>query len=403
MTTDPGETDTYDANGNKTGLSFGGLFYGYTYDDEDRLVKATYPGQINTYTYNGLGLRVGMTDSAGVHTYLCDGTSPGSPVLSDGFAVYTPGLSEHRGGSSLYYANDQLGNLWTVDAAGKSQTFYEDTTAFGTMLSSAGTGTTPFKFGGGNGCQTDADTQMVLMGHRYYDARTGRFLSQDPAGDGDNWYAYARNSPTNAVDPEGLWCPTPANAGNPLGQFFGGIGDSIQAFNQTDDRWLTCSTDTKTYSQQGSSAWVQIGDTGWVPQWSMPLYSDDSGMGAGGMFASPPNGVPSDWKQIPHGPNGGMEGPNGQTRWINPEGTEGLEHHPPKEGNHGGQPNTHPLIPKPNGNGWTFTNPKKTIIVGSVGIGAVSLYFLYQGLKDTVAVAGAPETGGASLVLIFVP
>ncbi len=141
-----------------------------------------------------------MTDSAGVHTYLCDGTSPGSPVLSDGFAVYTPGLSEHRNGASLYYANDQLGNLWTVDAAGKSQTFYEDTTAFGTMLSSAGTGTTPFKFGGGNGCQTDADTQMVLMGYRYYDARTGRFLSQDPIGDGDNWYAYADNSPTNEVD-----------------------------------------------------------------------------------------------------------------------------------------------------------------------------------------------------------
>ncbi len=118
------ETDGYDANGNKTGLSFGGLFYGYTYDDEDRLIKATYPGQINTYVYNGLGLRVGMTDSAGVHTYLCDGTSPGSPVLSDGFAVYTPGLSEHRNGASLYYDNDQLGNLWTVDGTSKNQLFY---------------------------------------------------------------------------------------------------------------------------------------------------------------------------------------------------------------------------------------------------------------------------------------
>ncbi len=91
-----------------------------------------------------------------------------------------------------------------MDAAGKSQTFYEDTTAFGTMLSTSGSGTTPFKFGGGNGCQTDADTVLVLMGHRYYDARTGRFLTQDPAGDGDNWYAYADNSPTNEIDPEGL-------------------------------------------------------------------------------------------------------------------------------------------------------------------------------------------------------
>ncbi len=42
------------------------------------------------------------------------------------------------------------------------------------------------------------------MGHRYYNPGTGRFISQDPAGDGDNWYAYAGNSPTNGSDPSGL-------------------------------------------------------------------------------------------------------------------------------------------------------------------------------------------------------
>ncbi len=126
----------------------------YTYDDEDRLTRLSQSpsGLVNTYVYNGLGLRVGMTDSQGTHTYLCDGASPGSPVLSDGFAVYTPGLSEHRNGASLYYDNDQLGNLWTVDGTSKNQTFYEDTTGFGTLTANAGAGTTP-KFGGGNGCR----------------------------------------------------------------------------------------------------------------------------------------------------------------------------------------------------------------------------------------------------------
>ena len=119
--------------------------------------------------------------------------------------MYTPGLSEHRGSVSSYYDFDQLGNLWTVDSAtGKSQYFYQDTTGFGNVTATGGTSATPFKFGGGNGCQTDADFGIVLMGHRYYDTRIGRFLTQDPIGDGDNWYAYCGNNPTNEIDPMGL-------------------------------------------------------------------------------------------------------------------------------------------------------------------------------------------------------
>ncbi len=150
---------------------------------------------------------MGKQDSTGTYAYVCDGTSPGSPVLSDAHAVYNPGLSEYRAGVVTYSDsdNDALGNLWTLDAASGDSTpggcLY---TAFGTpVLTSAGLAT-PFRYGGGNGCQTDADTGLVLMGHRYYDTRIGRFISQDPAGDGDNWYAYAGNDPVNGKDPSGL-------------------------------------------------------------------------------------------------------------------------------------------------------------------------------------------------------
>ncbi len=103
----------------------------------------------------------------------------------------------------MYYDFDRLGNLWTLDGAGKSQLGYADYSGFGGTIASGGSGTV-FGYGGANGCQTEADTGLVLMGHRYYDSRIGRFLTQDPAGDGNNWYAYAGNNPVNKTDPSGL-------------------------------------------------------------------------------------------------------------------------------------------------------------------------------------------------------
>jgi len=118
--------------------------------------------------------------------------------------LYTPGLSENRGGTSIFYDFDRIGNLWTLDGTTKNQLGYIDFSGFGTTFAAAGT-TSPFSFGGANGCQMDPDASLVLMGHRYYDPRTGRFISQDPAHDGGNWYAYVGNNPTNRSDPLGLY------------------------------------------------------------------------------------------------------------------------------------------------------------------------------------------------------
>jgi hypothetical protein len=45
---------------------------------------------------------------------------------------------------------------------------------------------------------------LQLLGHRWYDPLTGRFISKDPIGSGDNWYAYCDNNPLTAADPMGL-------------------------------------------------------------------------------------------------------------------------------------------------------------------------------------------------------
>ena len=46
-------------------------------------------------------------------------------------------------------------------------------------------------------------TQAYLR-NRYYDPSIGRFTTEDPVKDGDNWYVYCGNNPVNAVDPWGL-------------------------------------------------------------------------------------------------------------------------------------------------------------------------------------------------------
>jgi len=45
---------------------------------------------------------------------------------------------------------------------------------------------------------------------RWYEPESGRFIGEDPAQDGKNWYAYAGNDPVNFRDPTGL-----SQAGNP--------------------------------------------------------------------------------------------------------------------------------------------------------------------------------------------
>jgi RHS repeat-associated protein len=54
------------------------------------------------------------------------------------------------------------------------------------------------------GKNIDKATQLVYFGARYYDPEVGRFITEDPAKDGVNWFVYCRNNPLRFVDPTGL-------------------------------------------------------------------------------------------------------------------------------------------------------------------------------------------------------
>jgi RHS repeat-associated protein len=47
------------------------------------------------------------------------------------------------------------------------------------------------------------ETGLVYMRARYYEPGTGRFISEDPARDGGNWYLYADGDPVGKVDADG--------------------------------------------------------------------------------------------------------------------------------------------------------------------------------------------------------
>jgi RHS repeat-associated protein len=91
------------------------------------------------------------------------------------------------------------------------------------LVSASGTLTGPFGFAGASGYQADSDSGLMLLGHRYYDASIGRFLSRDPAMDGRNWYTHCDNDPLGVVDPDGQIVFLLAAAYFTVGAIIGGV------------------------------------------------------------------------------------------------------------------------------------------------------------------------------------
>lgn len=285
------ETPQWDLNGNEIGDTLNGQSYSFTYDDADRLTAASGPGFSDTFTYNGLGLRVTKNDSTGGYSALCDGVSPASPLLSDGHLTFTPGISQTQGTGNGYathfYIADVAGNLKGM-TDGTDQGFSDgfNWDAWGNSMSHGGSTAAPLGYGEENGYQTDTDTGLKLLGYRFYDSRTGRFLSQDPAEDGDNWYAYADNDPINETDPDGLFSQgmpstdQTASHDSLLG-FIGGF--EFGGYGGAGSYTVTKYTDTYTESHQNVN-----GVPTWVRDPGSDVYSQEDfvfSTGGSAMFA----------------------------------------------------------------------------------------------------------------------
>lgn len=209
----PSSGTSYDANGNTLTKSDSSGTTQYTWDFDNRLTQAVVPGVgTTTFRYDPFGRRIQKSGPLGITNYLYDGPNLLEEVDSSGNVLgrYTQSentdepLSELRSTATTYYDADGLGTVTSLtDSSGTIARTYEYD-AFGNLSGSTGTLVNPFQY---TAREFDSETGLRFHRARYYDASSGRFISEDPARFSSrqvNFYSYVGNSPIINFDPTGL-------------------------------------------------------------------------------------------------------------------------------------------------------------------------------------------------------
>lgn len=188
----------------------------YRYDALGHLLEAKTPTKDITYTYDGLGRRVGKAvNGTLVQGFLyASGINPIAELDGQGNVVATfvygtrPNVPDLmiEGGVTYRIISNELGSPVAVvnvsTGAIAEQVGYD---VWGNVTSDSNPGFQPFGFAGG---LVDADTGLVHFGARDYDPVTGRWTTRDPVGFGGsdtNLYGYVMQDPVNGYDWFGLW------------------------------------------------------------------------------------------------------------------------------------------------------------------------------------------------------
>ncbi|MCU0315062.1 MAG: RHS repeat-associated core domain-containing protein [Fimbriimonadaceae bacterium] len=88
------------------------------------------------------------------------------------------------------------GTSWSIG----NQRSYD---VWGGVRSGSATGGPKQRYCANLGHVQDDESRLIYMRARFYEPGSGRFISEDPIGDGGNWYAYVGNIPTIPNDPDG--------------------------------------------------------------------------------------------------------------------------------------------------------------------------------------------------------
>jgi RHS repeat-associated protein len=189
---------TYDANGNT--LNDGTATYSWNARNQ-----LTGRGSL-TFQYDGYGRRT--LNAAGNNLLYQDfdatqELSGTTPIASRAVGGIDEFFTRSDSGGAYSPLTDVLGSILAlVNSSGSLATQYTYE-PFGNTSTAGSASSNTFQY---TGRENDNDS-LYFYRARYYSPSFGRFVSEDPAGFrfGPNLYQYTYDSPTNFVDPLGLW------------------------------------------------------------------------------------------------------------------------------------------------------------------------------------------------------
>ncbi len=222
LVTENKEQYQFDNNGNLISRVAGTTTFSYTYDYENRLTQVitnqTGSATTTTYYYDPLGRRIRKDVALATGTTSTLFSYDGQNVIAEydnntgletSRYIHGPNVDEHLAmvrvadNTYHYYHADGLGSIVAITDKNQQVVESYSYSAFGVVQEQGNGIANPYRF---TGREWDPDAGLYYYRARYYDPKTGRFISEDPIGfaGGINLYRYVGNNPVNFKDPLGL-------------------------------------------------------------------------------------------------------------------------------------------------------------------------------------------------------
>jgi RHS repeat-associated protein len=206
--TGAGKSFTYDPNGNLTTKTEGTDVWGYEWNAENQLTRVTKNSLEQAgFAYDPLGRRVEKLAGGATSSFTYDRDTALREVRGGTTLKYVhgPGIDEPLAlddGTALSYLHaDGLGSIVKATSVTGAVTLTRQYDAWGNL--ELGANEPGYSF---TGREWDPEVGLVYFRARFYDARSARFISEDPLGlsAGFNTYVYLEGNPIVMTDPMGL-------------------------------------------------------------------------------------------------------------------------------------------------------------------------------------------------------